>query len=151
MQIRIDTDTGGFVRADSKAARRFVGPLLGPAATATLAVSVELAERYGGFIDLEPDELAARVGITEKGLNRAIGRLENFGVAQRVRGDSALEVRQWIDVPTSSWREHHYPEELANEFKLFVESARAAHQGRELAGDTNMGHRVDGEPVSVDL
>ena len=150
MQIRINTDPDGFVRADSKAARRFVGPMLGPAATATLAASVELAERYGGFVDLEPDELAARIGLSEKGLDRALGRLEDFGIANRSEDEAVLEVRQWVDVPTAPWREQHYPQELVNEFKLFVESARAAHQTRQLAGDTSPSVSR-AEPVEVEL
>lgn len=132
MHIKLDTSPDGFVRADSKAARRFVGPMFGPAATATLAATVELAESYGGFVDLGVDELAARIGINESGLERTLKRLEDFGVVERSGGGDDLVVRQWVDVPTATWREQNYPEELKNEFKLFVDSAIAAQQGIEV-------------------
>jgi len=132
MRIKLDTNPDGFLRADSANARRFVGPKLGPAATMTMAALVELADKLGGTVDVDPAEVAARVGLSPKGLERALQRLEAFDVVTR-DGDG-LTVREWIDVPTAAWREKAYPAELAAEFKMLIDSVIAA--GPDIEVDT---------------
>jgi len=124
MRITLDPNPAGLLRANSDNTRRFVGPKLGPSATNTLATLVELADRAGGSTQVDTVQIAACVGLSTKGLQRALARLETFHVITRT-GDE-LTVREWINAPTQTWREKTYPAELAAEFKTMIQSTTTA-------------------------
>ena len=130
MKIRLDTSVDGFLRADSRNARRFVGPKLGPAAMNVLATLGEVVDSVGGSAEVDLDEVAARVGLSERGLEKALDRLDAFDVVSRSGGE--LVVREWIDTPSAAWRADHYPVELAAEFKMLVDSVIAAQPSVEV-------------------
>lgn len=119
MRLSVDQTRSGLLTPDGLAARRFLGPLLGPAALNTLAVIVELVNTNHQTTDIDPAELAARVGISETSFHRSLGRLSRLNVITHTADDLIAPHR--ISPPTADWRNRHYPQNLNRELATYLQ------------------------------
>ncbi len=124
--ITFDTEADGLLRYDSPEAEKFVGPVITPTGIRLLRVISEMADRRGGSVDVNLEELAGRCGVSEARIKKSIDLLchRNLASLSPAEGDGAtsLEIKQWLNPPRAGVCANKYPPALRDEYKEFMDT-----------------------------